>query len=403
MVLTPDKPDLKALKWQWLIVAAVWLLVWLAGYLLLQPIWPNHNRWLLLSGLSLVYGLWVLWKGLPENRHTKTAALLRSLGPGNYLSLVRGLCIGLLAGFLFGPWPPGALAWWIVLLYTIADVADYLDGYVARRANHTTMLGGILDMEFDGLGTAVVILLAISFGQLPWWYLALGLARYFFIFGIWWRQKRSLPIYEMTPSTHRRIFAGFQMGFLSAVLWPILPRPMAWIAGLLFGSATAASFLRDWLVVSSVIDPGQPSYQKVQFHLYRLFARQLPLVWRVALALSMSSVFVAAGNWLRPPAWEALLVSWNVPIAGAMTVFLAVIGIGGTILAVLGVFGRPSAIALVFPVGFDIASRSLQWDNGLALVCAIFLMLLGTGDRSLWPIEERFFQERLGGQGGNDD
>jgi hypothetical protein len=105
---------------------------------------------------------------------------------------------------------------------------------------------------------------------------------------------------------------------------------------------------------------------------------------------------MAAGNWLRPPDWEALLVSWNVPIAGVITVFLAVIGIAGAILAVLGVFGRLSAIALVFPIGFDIASRGLQWDNGLALVCAIFLMLLGTGLRSLWPVEERFFQERLG-------
>jgi CDP-diacylglycerol--glycerol-3-phosphate 3-phosphatidyltransferase len=396
MVLAQDNPDLKALKWQWLMVAAVWLFVWLAGYWLLRPIWPDHNRWLALSGLALGYGLWVLWRGLVENRHTETGELLRSLGPGNVLSLIRGLCIGLLAGFLFGPWPVGALAWWIVLLYTVADVADYLDGYVARRANHTTALGGTLDMEFDGLGTLVVILLAISFGQLPWWYLALGLARYFFVFGIWLRKPFNLPLHEMAPSVHRRIFAGFQMGFLSAVLWPILPRPMAWTAGLLFGSATAVSFLRDWLVVSGAVDPHHPLYRKAQSVLYQLFARQLPLVWRVALALTMGSVFVAARDWLRPPAWEAVLVIWNVPAAGALTMLLATLGIAGTILALLGVFGRPSAIALVFPIGFDIASRNLQWDNGVALVCVIFLMTLGTGIGSLWPVEERFFQERLG-------
>lgn len=397
MVLTQDRPLLKTLKGQWCIVAAVWLIVWLVGYWLLRPIWPFHNRWLVFSGLTIVYGLWVLWRGLPENRHTETGQLLSSLGPGNHLSLVRGLCISLLAGFLFGPWPLGALAWWIVLLYTVADVSDYLDGYIARRANHTTTLGGILDMEFDGLGTLVVILLAVSFGQLPWWYLALGLARYFFIFGIWLRKRLNLPLYEMTPSIHRRISAGFQMGFLSAVLWPILPRPMALTAGILFGSATAVSFLRDWLVVSALINPRSLSYQKTQSQFYQLAVRQLPLLWRVALVVTMVSIFVAAESLLQPPAWETLLLAWNVSAAGLLTVLLAVAGVVGTVLAALGILGRPAAMVLVFPIGFDIASRGLQWNNGVALVCAISLMLLGSGIGSLWPVEERFFQERLGG------
>lgn len=397
MVLTQDTSSLKSLKWQWCGVAAVWLVIWLVGYWLLRPIWPHHPRWLLLSGLALAYGLWVLWRGLADNTHSETGKLLPTLGPGNHLSLIRGLCIGLLAGFLFGPWPMGALAWWIVLLYTIADVADYLDGYVARRADHTTSLGGILDMEFDGLGTIVVILLAISFGQLPWWYLALGLARYFFILGIWLRKRLNLPIFEMTPSIHRRISAGFQMGFLSAVLWPILPRPMALIAGLLFGGVTAISFLRDWLVVSGMINPNSNSYQKAQAQLYQLFGRYLPLLWRGALVVTMLWILAAAEPVWRPSAWESLLISWNVPIAGFLTILLAVAGLAGTVLAALGILGRPATMALVFPIGFDIATRGLRGDNGIALVCAILLMLFGTGIGSLWPVEERFFQERLGG------
>jgi CDP-diacylglycerol--glycerol-3-phosphate 3-phosphatidyltransferase len=400
MVVTQDRPVLKTLKGQWCLVAAVWLLIWLLGYWLLRPIWPGHNRWLLLSGLTLAYGLWVLWRGLLDNRHTETGKLLRSFGPGNHLSLVRGLCIGLLAGFLFGPWPMGALAWWIVLLYTIADVSDYLDGYVARRANHTTTLGGILDMEFDSVGTLVVILLAVSFGQLPWWYLGLGLARYFFIFGLWLRQRLNLPVYEMTPSVHRRISAGFQMGFLSAVLWPILPRPMALIAGLLFGLATAASFLRDWLVVSGVVKPQSMSYQRVQAQLYQLFVRRLPLLWRAGLVVTMLSIFIAADPGWRPSAWEALLRAWNVPLAGTLTILLAIGGIVGTWLAALGIVGRLATMGVIFPIGFDIASRGLQWDNGLALVCAVCLMVLGTGIASLWPAEERFFQQRLGSRDG---
>jgi hypothetical protein len=93
-----------------------------------------------------------------------------------------------------------------------------------------------------------------------------------------------------------------------------------------------------------------------------------------------------------------LLISWKVPLAGFLTVLLAAAGVVGTMLVALGVLGRPAAMALVFPIGFDIAVRGLQWDNSMALVSAIFLMLFGTGIGSLWAIEERFFKERLGGR-----
>uniref|UniRef100_UPI0035B2B983 CDP-alcohol phosphatidyltransferase family protein n=1 Tax=Promineifilum sp. TaxID=2664178 RepID=UPI0035B2B983 len=273
---------LPSLRRQWVAVASLWAVTWLAFYWRLQPAWPYSERWLALSAAALAYGLWVLWRNLPANRRVVNLTglerpvrsgsdLLPTLGPGNVLTLVRGLCIGLLAGFLFGPWPPGALAWVIVLLYTVTDVADYFDGYLARRADHVTALGGALDMEFDGLGTLVVILLAVSFGQLPWWYLGLGLARYFFVFGLWLRRRLGRPIHDIPDSAHRRIFAGFQMGFLSVVLWPIVPRPMALIAGSLFAAATGLGFLRDWLVASGVLDPRHSAYLRVQRFLYRLF------------------------------------------------------------------------------------------------------------------------------------
>lgn len=323
-------------------------------------------------------------------------ALLPTLGPGNLLTLVRGLCIGLLAGFLFGPWPQGALAWVIVLLYTITDIADYFDGYLARRANHVTPLGGVLDMEFDGLGTLVVILLAVSFGQLPWWYLALGLARYLFVFGLWLRRRLGRPIQEMALSAHRRVFAGFQMGFLSVVLWPILPRPMAVIAGTLFAAATGLGFVRDWLVVSGAIDPYSAPYRRVQSLLYQTFARILPLAWRVSLVVAMVSTFRAAAPLPIPPAWQELLTSWGVPGPSVLALVIAAIGLLGTPLVGLGILPRLLSIALALPIGFDIAARGLQWDNGLSLVSTIFIQLLGPGPYAVWPAEERYMFRRLG-------
>ncbi len=358
--------------------------------------WPSSSRWLALSGLALAYGLWVLWRNLPANHRTGEEALLPSLGSGNILTLVRGLCIGLLAGFLFGPWPQGALAWIIVLLYTLTDIADYFDGYLARRANHVTPLGGVLDMEFDGLGTLVVILLAVSFGQLPWWYLGLGLARYLFVFGLWLRRRLGRPLYDMAPSAHRRVFAGFQMGFLSVVLWPILPRPMAVIAGSLFAAATGLGFLRDWLVASGVLNPNSMPYRHAQRRLYRTFAILLPLVWRFGLVVAMASIFRAVAPLPVPAAWQQLLISWSVPAAPFFAFLVAAIGLIGAPLVGLGILPRVLSIALALPSGFDIATRGLEWDNGLALVSSVFIQLLGPGPYALWPVEERHMFRRLG-------
>lgn len=383
------------LRRAWWIVAGLWLAAWLAFYAALRPIWPYNGRWLALSGAALAYGLWLLWRSLPANHRPGETALLPSLGPGNHLSLMRGLCIGLLAGFLFGPWPPGALAWVIVLLYTITDLADFFDGYLARRANHATALGAALDIEYDGLGTLVVILLAVSFGQLPYWYLALGLARYAFLFGLWLRRRLGRPIHDTSPSAHRRIFAGFQMGFLSVVLWPILPRPMAVVAGSLFAAATGLGFLRDWLVVSGVVDTGSAAYRRLQRALYRLFAGWLPPLWRLALVVGLAGV-VAQGRPWPPAAWRDLLAGWGVPApALAAAAALALALLGGALVG-LGVLPRLLAVALALPIGFDVAGRGLRWDNGLALVATVFIMLLGPGPWALWPVEERVMYRRLG-------
>ncbi|MEJ2748877.1 MAG: hypothetical protein P8183_13385, partial [Anaerolineae bacterium] len=245
-----------SLRRRWLATAVLWYALLGLGYWLLAPVWPHAGRWAVIAGLVMIYGLWVLWAGLPHNHRAGETAVLATLGWGNGLTLMRGLAISLIAGFLFSPWPGGALAWLPMLLYTTADVADY--------------------MEFDGLGMLVVSLLAVWYGQLPIWYLSLGLARYLFVLGLWWREKRHLPVHEITPSVHRRIFAGFQMGFMSAVLWPIIPPAGATIAGTIFATATAVSFLRDWLVAIGRIDPQTVRYQQVRRNFYRLTTYWLP-------------------------------------------------------------------------------------------------------------------------------
>jgi len=383
-----------------LLATAVAAVAWLLAALGLWQLWPGHaGRWALLSGLALAYVLALFWRHLAANHRAGETAVLPTLGLGNSLTLYRGLATALLAGFLLSPWPVGWLAWLPALLYMTADVADYLDGYAARRANHATRLGEILDMEYDGLSVLIVTLLAVWYGQLPWWYLPLGLARYLFIFGLSLRARRGLPVYDLPPSVHRRVIAGFQMGFLSAVLWPIVPPAGATIAGAVFGGATAVSFLRDWLVVSGQLNPEDQAYRLWQRRSFTAATRWLPLVLRLILAESLAVVVLAMPNWWPPDDWVALLAAWGLPGAVLLAdLAILLVILGGTAVA-LGFLGRIISFLLVFPLGFDILSHGLTWANGTALACATAIMLLGTGAWSLWQPEERWLGKRGGEEG----
>lgn len=399
--MRPDEA-LAHLRRAWLRLAITWLVVWLIGYQLLRDAWPYAEQWLLLSGVTLAYSLWIAWRYLPENHRAGETAVLPTLGTGNRLTLLRGLLIGLLAGFLFQPWPQGALAWVVVLLYTTADIADYFDGYLARRANHATLLGGRLDMEFDGLGLMVVSLLAVWWGQLPWWYLSVGVARYLFVFGLWWRERRGLPVHDIPSSVHRRVVAGIQMGLMSVVLWPIVPAAGARLAGSILAFATLLSFLRDWLIASGVIDPAAAGYNRVRGLLWRLTTQWLPPIWRVVLVISMAIIYQSLDSAARPQAWVALLESWGVPGAPALATLLSLTALAGTLLVALGVFGRTAAIALLFPLGFDCATRGLTWENGLALTAVMWVLVLGSGRFALWPADDRFYLQRGAAQAAGD-
>ncbi|MBP6471618.1 MAG: CDP-alcohol phosphatidyltransferase family protein [Chloroflexi bacterium] len=371
--------------------------LWLLAAIGLWQVWPDYwQRWALLSGLMLAYVLALFWRNLPTNHRQGETAVLPTLGLGNSLTLYRGLATALLTGFIFSPWPGGLLAWIPAILYMTADIADYLDGYAARVAHHATRLGEILDMEYDGLSVLIVTLLAVWLGQLPVWYLPLGLARYLFVFGLWLRARRGLPIYDMPPSVHRRIFAGFQMGFLSAVLWPIVPPAGATIAGTVFGAATAVSFLRDWLTAVGWLDPQSAGYKQRQRQVVVATTHWLPLFLRLLLAESLAVVVLAMPSWWPPLEWVELMTAWGLPgVVALADLSLLLLVVGGTAVA-LGILGRTISFLLVFPVGFDMLTHGLTWANGTALACAAAIMLLGTGVWSLWQPEERWMVKRAG-------
>jgi CDP-diacylglycerol--glycerol-3-phosphate 3-phosphatidyltransferase len=397
------KPDilvrelsLVSLRRRWLVLALLFGLVLWSGYQLLRAEWEPVLawRWAVVAACVLVYELIHLWWGLKDNHRPGESALLPTLGAGNALTMLRGLALGLVAGFLFSPWPPGRLAWLPALLYTASILVDYLDGYLARVTHHATRLGANLDVEFDALGILIATSLAVNYSQLPWWYLPLGLSRYLFLFGIWWRRRHGRPVYDLPPSTHRRIVAGFQMAFTSVVLWPIVYPPGTTLAGVAFAIPFTASFVRDWFVVSGHIDPASRSYVETRRVIIVVFTRWLPVFLRIGVVLLMVWVVFHV---LRTGMDPVALVAWpGLPAPRFAGLAISLVALGATVMLALGGAGRLAALGLLVAASANILAGELHHINGFLLVSAIALMLLGSGMFSCWQPEDALLRRRAG-------
>lgn len=391
-VLTPHQAH-RHLRRRWLLTVGLFAVALIATHLWLREVWTpaRAGGWLVFAALVAAVELALFWRILPQNHPPgKPQQLLPTLGYGTTLTLLCGFLLALVAGFLFAPRPAGLLAWLPALLYTLARVVDYVDGYVARITDHETELGSILDMELDGLGVLIAVLLGIQYGALPLWYLPLALSRQLFVAGIWWRKRRGLPVYEMTPSANRRIVAGYQTGFISVALWPIFGPPVAPLAAVVFALPLIASFLRDWLVVSGEIDPAQPAYRKWRARLKDLIEGWLPTVARLGGTVLAVAILV---QYL--PVWEAAWADRGALLWGVDR--LAVLATVATVAYLFGVLGRLAALPLLALAWVDISVRGLDWqDNVWLLICAAIVTHVGSGYFAMWQPEEEILHRRPG-------
>ena len=385
-----------SLQRRWLVALILYLLVTGAVYLYLAERWVPAGRWLMLAILLGGLNLANLWWRLPLNRRADSGELLAGLGAGNWLTLSRGIAISLTGAFLVADRPAGSLAWLPVLFYTAADIADYFDGYLARRANHATQLGEYLDVSYDGLGMLLVSLLAVRFGQLPAWYLLLGLARYLFLIGIWLRQKLGWPVYPMHGSVHRRVFAGFQMGFMSVVLWPIVPPLPATIAGTIFALPTALGFLRDWFITAGTFAADNRTYRRVQQFLYFHSTSWLPLLLRLTCVLALIWVFWRAAPIWQPASWVELFTGWGLPLPALWATLCALLGLVALFSQLLGAMTRVWSLFYLFPIGFDLLATGQSWLHLVAIAATCALMILGPGWLALWRPELPYLLRRAG-------
>ncbi|MCJ7677485.1 MAG: CDP-alcohol phosphatidyltransferase family protein [Anaerolineales bacterium] len=376
---------LLSLRRRWLTTAGLGVAALVAGAALLLPALDRDAviRWLLVAAGVLGYQLAFVGRRLSLNHPEGEDGLLPGFGPGNTLTLLRGVLLALLAGFLVVPWPRGPLAWAPAVLYMAADVADYFDGYLARVSRHATLLGQAIDMEFDALGLLVGVGVAIHLGQLPTGFLPFGLARYAFVLGVGILERCGRTTHPLPESVSRRPIAGLTMAFVSAALWPVVIPPAATLAGILFAIPFAASFGRDGLVVSGILDPDSDVYRIGRRRLKRLLLNLLPPVLRALLAVALA--LLTARMLQSPPVWA--------PAPQALFVGLQVLA--GVCIAA-GFVGRLAAVGLIVPLGLGAHAEGLSPLRGWAFGLAIAILILGTGAASLWKPEETRLRRRAG-------
>jgi CDP-diacylglycerol---glycerol-3-phosphate 3-phosphatidyltransferase len=63
------------------------------------------------------------------------------------------------------------------LLYLVTATTDFLDGYLARRYGHVTVLGKFLDPLADKLAVTAVLVFMVALGRVPAWIVVVMIAR----------------------------------------------------------------------------------------------------------------------------------------------------------------------------------------------------------------------------------
>lgn len=404
---------LSRLRKKWLALALGQFLLICFGFLILRIWWEPQfsSLWAGMAGLFSLVFLGQLRSELKLNTRPGDNKILPHFGAGNILTIWRGFVIALLIGFLITPWPTGWLAWLPGLLYSIAALADLFDGYLARRFDHATLLGERLDLSLDGLGVLIASILLVKYGQVPVWYLLVGMARYLYIGGIWLRQKSGKKVYDLRESPTRRPFAGAQMGFIAVVLFPVFSPPGTYLAAAFFAIPFLIGFIADWLVVSGmenlVIMNIFPlgSYLKSDPKIERFFQSWiekvlkdwLPLFVRVVLVFMLLVWIERSLMGLFPLQSNS---SINIPLAsslpGIWLVGLFVFTSTGIVLIALGAAGRFAAILVLFGVGIYTRFFGLTPIEVLLVTGSALLFYLGSGPYSIWNPERFLISGRLG-------
>ncbi|MDX1489985.1 MAG: CDP-alcohol phosphatidyltransferase family protein [Pseudohongiellaceae bacterium] len=322
-------------------------------------------------------GTWLIiyraaWNKREKNRPSEDAPMHMRLGSANRITLLRGALIAMLAGFLVLPHANTALVWIAAGLYSMAAILDRLDGYIARISKSHSLMGAELDTFVDALGLLIAPVLALMYGKIHPLYLLASLAFYLFTLGLNHRIKNGLRVAPLPPSKRRRIFAGFQMGFIAFALFPPFQSEQTVIVSLVFLTPLLIGFIIDWMVVSTFTTP-QRMESVLSAPLYYLETVLLPLL---RLGIVVGLVFFAL---------ESAIPMAQLFIIGAVVLAL-LLGILSTV-----------ANCIVLLLLCSLWSTDLPALHSTSLlIAASFSAILGAGKYSLLRWDDHWIARRDG-------
>lgn len=254
---SPHTP--KLLRQQIILVFALLFVFWGMGLVVLNALWPlprlGLRAGLTTAGLCFIFIY--TYRHLHENHGSDSKTILPRLGMANTITLLRGVVAVALLFLVGTPRPAGAAGWLPALIFLALVATDSLDGYVARRTHHCTLLGKKLDVVFDSLSAFVGILLVIGYEQVPPWFVLVGLVPFGFYGLLRWYRWRGRPIHSLPPSTFRGVIGGVLFGFLCFALAPIFPAVVTSSFAAVLTLALLASFIRDWFYTVGTLQPSK--------------------------------------------------------------------------------------------------------------------------------------------------
>lgn len=195
-------------------------------------------------GVALVIFTLAAW------RAAQTTTDASKLTLATTVTTVRSGAIVALAAFVVVSRPGGLAAWVPVALFAVGTGLDWLDGTIARVRDATTEFGARLDAEADGLALLIGPLVAIQHGTAPVFLLAVGLARYAFVGGIWLRRQRGQPVRSLPPRRSRRFLGAFAMISVAVLLTPLVASTLGEPIAVVLTMPFLLGFGRDWLLVT---------------------------------------------------------------------------------------------------------------------------------------------------------
>jgi CDP-diacylglycerol--glycerol-3-phosphate 3-phosphatidyltransferase len=107
---------------------------------------------------------------------------IQTIGHPNSLTFFRIAAVPLLIVLMLSP--SRLSGFFATLVFTIAAITDYFDGYIARRFKLVSNLGKIMDPLADKLLVSSAFIMMIPFGRVPAWVVCVIIGRELAVTGL---------------------------------------------------------------------------------------------------------------------------------------------------------------------------------------------------------------------------